>query len=260
MNRIVFLWMLAACTGGATPGEVPQAARVPTVEALSAPAAWLVERVGGERVSVENIVPAGEDAATWAPSGVVVVGLAEADLIVANGAGYETWTKTATLPTAKLVDTARGLDLVERQGQTHSHGKQGAHSHVEVDPHTWTDPAIFAQQAAAVHAALIRVYPAGKADFDANLAAVTAELEAVGAELDAALAAPGSRAMIAGHPSFRYLARRVGASGGTAPAHGDLDPLDGTRGGADYDYVALARANAALLRAAAAPVDAPEAP
>ena len=253
-SLVPVLFGLVACSGAAPP-RTADAPASPTVKALSPQAAWLVRRIGGSRVAVEDLVPAGEDPATWSPSGEVVASLGEATLIVANGAGYEAWTKTATLPTAKLVDTARGLDLVEVEGPTHSHGKQGDHSHAEVDPHTWTDPAVYARQGAAVHAALVRVDPAGKSVYDGNLANVERELATLGGELDHALASPAAAAVVAADPGFRYLARRAGITPTEGTATRALDRLDAPAAGASYDYLGQARANVALLRALPATAD-----
>jgi zinc transport system substrate-binding protein len=287
-SSLSLILLLASCTGGSPPATTGRTG-APTIKALSAPAAWLVSRIGGDRVVVENILPAGESADTWSPPGEVVAGLSDADLIVANGAGYEAWTQTATLPTARLVDSARGLDLIAVDGRTHSHGKAGEHSHSDVDPHTWTDPAAYAHQAGVVHAALVRLDPEGKAVYDANLSTLQADLTKLGAELDAALAPARGRAMISNHPSFSYLARRarldlrtidmdplvapepgllgtdpvpglviwwesaptdaVRASLPAGLVHLVVDPLEQPAAGGSYDYLAQARGNVAQFRA-----------
>jgi zinc transport system substrate-binding protein len=199
-----------APTQEATPGPAPAVAHRLDVRALSFPAAWLAERVGDDRVRVTNVAPAGEDPPAWHPSPELVAGLADADVIVANGAGYEAWTSTASLPEAKVVRTADGLDLIRRQGVTHSHGRGGAHSHAGVDPHTWGDPLLLLEQARVLAGALTAVDPEGKATYDERLAALEGDLRAVDAELSAALAPAKGRRLAASHPAFDYLARRYG--------------------------------------------------
>ena len=121
------LILLLACAGGPAPvadppPDAPAASAPLDVRALSFPAGWLVRRVGGERVAVTEVTPPGEDPPFWQPTGEVVAALGSASLLVANGAGYEAWTTTASLPAGRLVATADGLDLVTVAGATHSHG------------------------------------------------------------------------------------------------------------------------------------------
>lgn len=204
--------LIFGCDGQHSLPPAPTAPPEPTprvdIRTTSFPADWLVERLAGELAHRENILPQGEDAPFWQPSGEQVAGLAAADLIVVNGAGFEGWLKTATLPEATLVDSASSTALIELEGQTHSHGKTGDHSHADIDPHTWSDPLGYAQQAAVVHEALVRVMPQQEATLDANLARLTEQLQGLHTALEAALA-PGTEVPLSSsHPSFNYLARR----------------------------------------------------
>ncbi len=202
----------SACSGTPpSPSEAPQAT-APTgpidVRVSSFPAEWLVQRVGGTEVQLQNVLPPGEDPPFWSPPGEVVAAVQSAELIVANGAGFEQWMQTATLPADRIVDSARGLDHIHIQGETHSHGKEGEHSHAGLDPHTWSDPNLFLQQAEAIHAALVAARPDQKPTFDRNLADLRTDLTTLDRELLDALT-PGRRVkMAANHPAYNYLARR----------------------------------------------------
>ncbi len=187
---------------------------------LSFPAAWLADHLGGTRVSVTNIAPAGEDPPTWQPPPALISTLAEADLVVAVGAGYEAWTATAMLRSQTLVSTATDLDLIVLDGQPHRHGSAGEHSHAGTDPHTWMDPHLWLLQGEAVHKALVRVDPDHSATYDSNLASFRAEVAALDTQLVAATTLLKDLPMAANHPSFNYLARRYGLNITTI----DLDP------------------------------------
>jgi zinc transport system substrate-binding protein len=191
--------------------EAPVARQGPLdIRSLSFPAHWLVERVGGEHVQVRNVMPIGEDAPHWRPEAELIAGLAQADLIVGNGAGYEAWTATATLPTDKLVFTAQGVELIRTHSTTHSHGSGGSHSHGEVDPHTWASPRLYAQQAEALSVALGRLDPAHAGDFTLAAASLSSELSALGERYIEVFARRGDASLACGHPSYRYLARQLG--------------------------------------------------
>lgn len=176
----------------------------------SYPAAWLVDRLAQGSVDHENILPAGEDPPFWSPSGEVVAKAQQADLVVLNGAGFEAWVKTASLREGRVVDSAQGVETISVQSKTHSHGKDGEHSHAGLDPHTWSDPVGFSQQAQAVHAALSKLPGADQGALDAALGTLQADLKSLDQELKAATEPLQGKPMAASHPAFNYLARRYG--------------------------------------------------
>jgi len=210
---------LVACSGS-TGGSSAQESGPPTVQATSYPVWYAAKRIGAPRTKPDIILPAGQDAATWQPSGEVVASLSEADLILINGAGFEGWIKTATLPTAKVVDASKGVSTVEIEGPTHSHAGSAEHSHTGVDPHIWADPERFLQQARNVHAALVQADPAGQKIYDGQLGAVERNVKDLVAELDPVLERLKLRPKVANHPTFTYLADR----GGFEIPVVDLDP------------------------------------
>jgi zinc transport system substrate-binding protein len=195
-------------------------AEPPEIVGLSFPASYLAQRVGQPRVKVRTLLPPGEDARTWQPDSSAIASFANADLIVANGAGYEGWVATASLPAEKYVDASKGLLTLSIDGPTHSHGAGGEHSHRGTDPHVWSDPLLYTAQARNVHAALVTADPEGQVVYDGNLAGLEKQLEEIAAELDRVLALRNGRPMFANHPSFSYVAKRGGFD---LPAI-DLDP------------------------------------
>lgn len=210
---------LAACT---TPQPQPgtSGGDAPDVRATSYPVWYLAKRIGAPRMTPTLVLADGADPATWQPDGDVVADLAEADLILVNGNGYESWVKTATLPTAKVVDASAGIEGIAIEGPTHSHGAAGEHSHSGTDPRVWMDPERLRQQARNVHAALVKADPAGQRVYDAQLGAVERNVDDLVAELDPVLAQVKERPVVAAHPSYTYLAAR----GGFELPVVDLDP------------------------------------
>lgn len=177
------------------------------IVAASEPSAWLAERLGGDLVRVERVLPAGADAPTWTPTADALTRIASADLFLTHGAGYEPWAVHLALPEANRAVGTAGLNLIEVAGHSHSHGGH-THSHGTVDPHTWADPAMFSAEARVVHAALAQRLPRHIEALDAQLQHITGELQELGRALDDALGPYAGRRMAMNHPSFRYLARR----------------------------------------------------
>jgi zinc transport system substrate-binding protein len=205
--------LMPACKGGDEGGdeEVTEAKRL-SVYTSCFPVDWLTRRVAGEHVDVTHILPIGEDPPEWTPPAEIVTAMQGADLIVVNGASFEGWIATVTLPDGTLVDSTAGLKdrLIHIEGETHSHGKGGAHTHAGTDPHTWSDPTVALAQADAIRAALAKADPSHADAYQANLDALKGDLEKLDTDYKAALAGYDAEVLPTSHPAFNYLGARYG--------------------------------------------------
>lgn len=193
----------AGCLTRTAPAGLPVAATIyPLVE--------FARGVGGPRVSVRALIPAGAEAHDYEPTPGDAAAAARSRLFIYNGAGFEPWAARliAQLPEATLrLDATAGLPLVSAGGRP--------------DPHVWLDPLLARQQVDLIRAALARVDPGGEEAYAAGAARLAAAL----AELDAAfrqgLAPCRGKEFITAHAAFGYLARRydlhVTAISGLAP-------------------------------------------
>lgn len=208
---------------------------VKVVATFSILADW-VQQVGGDRVEVVTIVPAGGDAHAFDPNPDQVGQIADADLIFEVGAGFETWLDdmvAASGSTAQRVVVSDGLDLIgaNREGEEvheeehddaspeaghqdeHEHeGSPAArdeHEHGEVDPHIWHDVTNAIAIVETIRAQLGMADSVNAATFDVNASAYTAELT----ELDTFIreqtgALPEDRRkLVTSHDTFGYYAR-----------------------------------------------------
>jgi ABC-type Zn uptake system ZnuABC Zn-binding protein ZnuA len=73
------------------------------------PLAYFAERILGDRGSVSFPAPADVDPAYWSPAPEIISEYQQADLILANGAGYAAWLANATLPRSHVVDTTAAV-------------------------------------------------------------------------------------------------------------------------------------------------------
>ncbi len=176
----------------------------------SYPLKYFAQRIGEERVEVGFPVPEGVDPASWTPEPEVVLEYQEADLILLNGAEYESWTQAATLPATRVVDTSARFteDIIYvEDALTHSHGPEGEHTHGETASVTWLDFQLAAQQAEAVLEALAAQEPESEERFRERFAELQGEL----AELHAAFQGVGDgQTVMAATPSYEYLSRAYG--------------------------------------------------
>lgn len=170
----------------------------------------LAREVGGERVEVRALVGPDADAHAWQPRPSDARAVIDADLVLANGLGFDTWMErlAASAGNRRVVIASDGVAALEH---AHDHGHDG-HDHGPVDPHAWQDVGNARLYARNIAAALIGADAAGEAyyrrrleDYDARLAALDAELRARFAALPEAL-----RKVVTSHDAFAYFGAAYG--------------------------------------------------
>jgi zinc/manganese transport system substrate-binding protein len=217
--------LAAACGdgGGAAGGDGGDAHVVVTTSILGD----VVENLVGDDARVEVLMPPGADPHEFALSARQAADLREADLVVANGGGFEEGFDDA-LEAAEDdgATVARAVDAVEL---------------IDEDPHFFNDPARMAVAAEALAATLADEVPGlDTRAFSERARAYVAELESLDAEVEAALAAVPAeqRKLVTNHDVFAYFADRYGFTVvGTVipavttqaePGAGELDELAAT--------------------------------
>ena len=181
----------------------------PVVYTTFFPMTAFTERIVGDLAMVVCPLPEDADAISWKPSPEQIRGFQDADLIVLNGAKFEKWPLTTSLPENRVVRTANGFsaEWIEYADATqHTHGPTGEHSHEGVDGHTWVDPVLAKRQAATIRDALIRLLPDQRAALEANYAGLSKDLD----DLDARFKALPKGVILCSHPAWNYPARRYG--------------------------------------------------
>jgi zinc/manganese transport system substrate-binding protein len=170
-----------------------------------------VSQVGGEQVVVNSLVPAGADPHTWEPSPREASLVAKADLVVANGAGFDDWllplVQNAARPGVPIVLASEGLSVFE---QDHDHqGHQHGH---ESDPHLWLSVPNAIAYVEKITAALAELSPEHSQYFTGRSKVYLQELEALDQKMLELLAeiSPKNRVLVTYHNAFSYLAERYG--------------------------------------------------
>ena len=215
----LLLFTALACTS--TPPPEPPSP--PVVMTLSVPVDYAVRRLVPSGVNVELVPPPDADPGHWRPSADAIAAMQEADLIVANGAGYEAWTGTANLPAARLLDSSAGVELLAQVAKSHQHGREGEHSHGEVDAHTWMNPTTYASQVRNIASGLGGLSGVDAAAVSAAADVLVGELTALDTAQAERLATLEGLELATSHPAFGYLGRRHGLK----LADFDLDPEAG---------------------------------
>ena len=214
---LVLVAGLAGCGQDSTPAtEIGKDDQFKVV-ATFYPLYEFASRVGGDRVLVENLTPAGMEPHEWEPTPRDMARLTEANLIVCNGAGFEPWLDKQlpdlTARGIKVVEATRDMSLIEEEqhylGEGH-HGCSHGHDHefIDGDPHIWLDPVLAMVVVDAIKDALTDLDPGGADLYNANALAFRSELETLDDEYRVAAQNFQRREIVTSHDAFAYLARR----------------------------------------------------
>jgi len=180
------------------------------------PFEFIVEAVGRDRVSVENLTVPGAEPHDLELTPKQVASLSAADLVIYQR-GFQPAVDTAVDQSAPahLIDTASFLTMLtgtqeakaEHEAPGESEPEEGNTSR---DPHTWLDTANMAAIAEHVRDALIQARPTAAAEFRDNTEALLADLSALDADFRTGLSNCSIKPFITSHAAFGYLARRYG--------------------------------------------------
>ncbi len=182
----------------------------PVVYTTNYPLFYFAQRIAGSVAAVQFPEIDG-DPAFWQPEDEQVTSMQAASLILINGATYEKWATTVSLPSAKTIDTSAGFTdrfIAIADAATHSHGKDGEHSHTGTAFTTWMDFDQARQQALAVRDALIVLLPDQADTLSANADTLLADLAKLDTDIQSIATAIGNRPLVASHPVYHYFARR----------------------------------------------------
>jgi zinc transport system substrate-binding protein len=219
----LLLWRvwLALLLLAAPPVKAQGAKKDPLVVASFLPAYCAAVNVAGDPALVRCLVSGNLEPHDYQLTPADARTLAEADLVVVNGLGMESWLakhlrSTRAAENGKLVQLTEGLDsqLLDSEGKPCAHGHEHddghAHDHPLPNPHTWLDPSLMEHGVREVVKGFIRVAPGQQARWESNGEAYIAKLRQLDQEFRAAAANLKHRPFVTHHNAFPYLARRYG--------------------------------------------------
>ena len=198
MKRLAWVGsVLAACmlmSGPALAQDKPVA--VATFSIL----ADLTQRVAGDYAQVLTLVGPNGDAHVFEPGPKESAELAHADLLIANGLGFEPWLQRledASGFIGKVVLASDGVTPLAAEG---------------VDPHAFQDLANAQIYVANIAKGLSEAAPDHAADFKANADKLIAEITALDQQLKAEFGAipQERRRVLTSHDAFHYFGRAYG--------------------------------------------------
>ncbi len=197
----ILLLLLAAAALGCGDGGSPDGGGKLTVAATTPQVADLARNVGGDRVDVRTIVPAGADPHDYEPRPSDVAAIADAGVVLRSGGDLDEWLGELTdnaggdAQTASLIDS---VETIDGEG--------------EADPHWWQDPRNAARAVRTIERQLEEADPEERERYRKNADRYAARLRA----LDAGIARcvdrvpAAKRKIVTTHDALGYFADRYG--------------------------------------------------
>jgi zinc transport system substrate-binding protein len=166
-------------------------------------------RVVGDRAEVSSLVPAGVEPHDWEPTAEHVSRGRSADMLVINGAGFESWVDD--MKANVVANTSEGIkfDYEEEEKEAgndeHRHGDDGG-----VNPHIWLDPMLAKHQIDKIRNVIVNTDPVNADYYNENADRFAEELDSLDAFIRSELADCEKSDFIAFHDAFVHFSERYG--------------------------------------------------
>ncbi len=230
--------VLSSCAGGGSGAADAGSDRLKVV-ATTTQLTDFAQQVGGDDIDLTGLLAPGGSAHHFDPTPADLLALGEADVLIVNGAGLETFIDSAVEASGfdgEIITASEGIDLEEAEaitaegGEAHDHDHEAEeehadehdhaeedhdhadHDHGSVNPHIWTSPRNAAGMVSLISGDLSRIDPAHADAYTERADAYVAQLD----ELDAWIAAQfervpaEERVLVSGHDSLRYYLHDYG--------------------------------------------------
>ncbi len=171
-------------------------------------------KVGGDKVNVKDMVPAGTEPHDWEPGTRDIAALEEADVFVYSGAGMEHWTedviKSLNNKELIIVEASNGISLREGHGEEEEEEGEEEHDHGEFDPHVWLDPQNAKKEMENIKDALVKADPDNKDYYESNYKTYSEKLDELDQSFKDTLAAVPNKSIVVSHEAYGYLCAAYG--------------------------------------------------
>jgi zinc/manganese transport system substrate-binding protein len=230
---------LSACSGEAGEGAAtsagnPDSCPAEVLDVVVSVGQWgdVVRTLAGDCANVTTIVDsAAVDPHDFDPTTGDLAAFEDADLVVLNGAGYDSWASAAV---ATLDPEPVVVDAAEVSGASEHHGDHdaGEHAAAVANPHLWYSPEAVQATGAAVVGALTELSPDSAGHFAERSIAWAEELQPYRDAITDLHATAAGRSYAATETVFDLMAAEIGLTDATPPGYRDAasnetDPAPG---------------------------------
>jgi zinc/manganese transport system substrate-binding protein len=204
-------WFLAFSLGLTLATTSALAAEPPKIVASFSVLGDIVHQIAGDKAQVTTLVGPDGDAHTFEPTPADARKLAQADLVVVNGLGLESWMDRLLASAEYKGPIAIASEGIKTRTMVEEQANNTAPESV-TDPHAWQDLRNGQIYVRNVAAALAKVDPANAAVYEANAKRYSAELATLDQEVREQIGAvpEGKRRVITSHDAFGYFGAAYG--------------------------------------------------
>lgn len=156
----------------------------------------IAHQIGGDLVTVKNIVPGGTEPHDYEPTARDIIDMREADLVIYNGLGLEPW-KDKIIP-----------DLQKNNIQIIQISDFLKNNTIANDPHLWLDPVNYKIEVEEISKKIIELDPAHTNIYKSNTEKFIQELHALDLAYANGLKSCKFDTFITNHGAFAYLAKQ----------------------------------------------------
>jgi zinc transport system substrate-binding protein len=187
-----------ACDGDLDPppgGEV-------TVITTTYPLTFLSEKIGGNRITVNQLTKPGVEAHDFEPAPSDIRAISDSELFIYNHPSFESWALNAAYASSTDGDNSPTVTvqtvILESVGEDH------------VDAHVWLNPLKAQKQADRILSALIEVDPEGAQIYTRNADGLDVELQALDDLINKQISSCELDSVVVSHLAFGHMAERYG--------------------------------------------------
>lgn len=202
------------------------------------PEKYFVERIGGEKVTVNVMVGPGDSPHTYEPKPEQMAALSRSALYFAIGVEFEgAWLDkfTSANPQMLVVDVSENVEkILMEDNHDEDESEEDEHSSEELDPHIWTSPEIAKSIARRIADELSEVDAQNAQFYQSNLEELLREIEQLQSDIQEDLREIENRKFLVFHPAWGYFAREFNLEEisievvGTEPSASELATVIGT--------------------------------
>jgi zinc transport system substrate-binding protein len=210
MNRyvlIILFGIAAVSLGSCRPGVDHSDKTIISVSIQ--PQKYFIERIAGDQVEVNVLIPPGASPATYEPSLAQLSRLDQSKLFMKIGyLGFElSWMdKIASVnPDMKIVDLSKGIELIfeEEEDADEHHG----HAHGGADPHIWMSVQNAKVIATNIYEELLLLFPGEEDALNQRFLTFNHELDSMHLSFSTRMKEAKERNFLIYHPALSYFAR-----------------------------------------------------
>lgn len=179
------------------------------------------KKIGGDKIELTNLVPAGTEPHEWEPTANDITNLEKANVFIYNGAGMEHWVEkvVGSLENKELVsvEASKGLTLLaghhdEDEERENGEVKENEDREEEsaTDPHVWMSIRNAKQEMKNIKDALVKADQTNAGYYEKNYITYAAEFDALDNEFKTTISGLKNKSIVVAHEAFGYICADYG--------------------------------------------------